>query len=224
MYEKGEIFMNLSNRSIRAIANIKTLFDLMEKEFNLLNNEEHLLNNEEQEKVFEFHNCLRWGQQVAEEIFSECKQTGKKESRSYYIPFTLNGGLTIPADSLKEAVEYVRDEASIEELITGIMDANGRIDISDLVIRIEAEPEVGEDLTEYLDNNLEDMVEGHLEAWEERYHRKKMEDVVFDLRVNYDWSGEHESLEEHIGRELTDDEKTYFKEAFIEEVEKSFYL
>ncbi|MFF2531269.1 hypothetical protein ACFVS2_20415 [Brevibacillus sp. NPDC058079] len=88
----------------------------------------------------------------------------------------------------------------------------------------EIEIEVGDDLEAYLSEHLEGIVEGHLEAWKDRYHRKKLEDVVFDLRVNYDSDAEIKNLEEQIGREMTDDERSYFYDVFIKEVENSFYL
>lgn len=83
--------------------------------------------------------------------------------------------------------------------------------------------EVGEDLLEYLQENLEGIADSHLEAWKDRYHRKKLEDVVFDLRVNHDKDADIEPIEDRLGRELTTDERTYYYEAFIKEVEDTFY-
>lgn len=84
--------------------------------------------------------------------------------------------------------------------------------------------EVSEDLVEYLGENLEGIAESHLEAWKDRYHRKKLEDVVFDLRVNHDKDADIERIEEDLNRKLSDDERTYFYEAFIKEIEETFYL
>lgn len=85
-------------------------------------------------------------------------------------------------------------------------------------------PVLEEDFEQYLSVNIEGIVEGHLDAWKSRYHRKKLEDVVYDLRVNHDQDAEIESFEDGLGRTLTDEERTYFYEAFIAEVENVFYL
>ena len=79
------------------------------------------------------------------------------------------------------------------------------------------------DFLEYLENNLDDWAESHLHDWKDHYYRKSVDMVENDLRVNYDFSADLESLENELGRKLTDDEKEYFIEQFTKTIVDNFY-
>lgn len=81
-----------------------------------------------------------------------------------------------------------------------------------------------EDLRAFLDEHLEDLAESHIEAWKDRYWRKSLKSIEHDLAVNHDDSLEIETIEEGIGRELTDDEKTLVSQLFIDKVLDIFYI
>jgi hypothetical protein len=81
-----------------------------------------------------------------------------------------------------------------------------------------------EDLRAFLDEHLEDLAESHIEAWKDRYWRKSLKSIEHDLTVNHDDSLEIETIEEGIGRELTDDEKTLVSQLFIDKVLDIFYI
>lgn len=78
-------------------------------------------------------------------------------------------------------------------------------------------------MSKYLQNYLEDIIEDHLDIWEEKYFRKSLEDIEFDLRTNYDFSCEIEKIERKLGRELSYDECQNFKEEFIQAIKRNFY-
>ena len=80
-----------------------------------------------------------------------------------------------------------------------------------------------EDLKKFLDDSLEDMADAHIEAWKERYWRKSLESIEYDLLVNHDDSGEIETIEDSIGRKLTDEEEVQVSRMFIDKVLKIFY-
>ena len=73
-----------------------------------------------------------------------------------------------------------------------------------------------------LNEHVEDMAEGHIEAWKERYFLKGRKEVREDLYVNYDPSLEFESVEQELGRSLTDVEKDIVEVRFNEAVISRF--
>jgi hypothetical protein len=82
---------------------------------------------------------------------------------------------------------------------------------------------IRKDLKEFVTNNLESMAEGHLEVWKDRYYRKSKSDIRFDLNMNHDPSLEIERVQEEIGRELTDNEYSWFVSKFNRMVVKLLY-
>lgn len=83
--------------------------------------------------------------------------------------------------------------------------------------------ETKEDLQDYIDNRLPDIIDDHLEVYKDRYYRKSLDDVVCDVKYNYDMSCEIESLEDELKRKITTDERTYFENQFVECLKKNFY-
>lgn len=83
---------------------------------------------------------------------------------------------------------------------------------------------IGKDLLDYLENHLEGMVEDHLEAWKDRYYRKRLSDVRYDLELNHDISAEISAVEDGLGREINDEEKNYMEEQFISQVLADYYI
>ena len=84
---------------------------------------------------------------------------------------------------------------------------------------------IGEDLKVYMNENLEDAVESHLDAWKDRYHRKSRETAVNDFKMNHDTDADIEYVEdEELGRKLTDEERQYYKDAFANKMFEIFYL
>jgi len=82
---------------------------------------------------------------------------------------------------------------------------------------------VGDDLEKYVSDNIEDIVESHIEAWKERYWRQSLRRIKFDLEHTYDDSLDIESAEINLKRKLTDDERKYLLKEFIKEIGVSFY-
>lgn len=79
------------------------------------------------------------------------------------------------------------------------------------------------DITKYIKDNIEGMVESHFDYWKDRYYRMSKADVLFDLHNNYDFSGELEWFADGIGRELTTDEEAYVIDKFYETVKNNYY-
>lgn len=81
------------------------------------------------------------------------------------------------------------------------------------------------DLKEFLLESLDDIVESHLEAYQERYYGYVIEGLGLenriwtDVYVNHDYSADIEYVEEQdIKREMTDEEKAAFEIIFAEEI------
>lgn len=81
---------------------------------------------------------------------------------------------------------------------------------------------IKQDLKNYLNGNLEDMAESHLDAWKERYFGYTKRKLAFDLEINHDDSLEIENTEWHLQRQLSDGEKEYLIRQFHKEVIKQF--
>ncbi len=79
------------------------------------------------------------------------------------------------------------------------------------------------DLKSYIENNLEGIVESNIDAWKDTYFRKSLECLIDNLKYNYDFSGDIETIEDTLKRPLSDCEAEQFKRAFIKEFKKSFY-
>ena len=79
------------------------------------------------------------------------------------------------------------------------------------------------DITKYIKDNIEDMVESHFDCWKDRYYRMSKADVLFDLHYNYDFSCDIECVADGIGRELTADEEEYVIDSFCKTVKNNFY-
>lgn len=73
-------------------------------------------------------------------------------------------------------------------------------------------------LLDFIDGEIDNISENHINAWQNRYISKDLEDIEFDLRVNHDLSIEIEIVEEALGRCLTSDEYSYFEDKFIKAV------
>ena len=82
---------------------------------------------------------------------------------------------------------------------------------------------IGEDLKQFVNDNIKDIAESHIECWKDRYYRKSKSDIKFDLEVNCDNSGEIENAQEQLKRELTDKEADYLISKFIKEVVRAIY-
>lgn len=93
------------------------------------------------------------------------------------------------------------------------------IDLFEIILPFEPD----EDLEEYLDKNLEDMIDCYFDAWKDRYFRKSVEQVKSDFIISFDSISEPESVENGLKRELTDKEKDYVNKRFIEQAIKNFY-
>ena len=76
---------------------------------------------------------------------------------------------------------------------------------------------------EYIEQNLNDLADDHIETWKDRYWRKSLAEIESDLQINYDFSADIECVETAIERELTDDEKEDFVQCFIKAVLDNFY-
>lgn len=76
---------------------------------------------------------------------------------------------------------------------------------------------------EYIEQNLNDIADDHIETWKDRYWRKSLAEIESDLQIAYDFSADIESVETAIERELTEDEKDDFEQRFIKAVLDNFY-
>lgn len=81
---------------------------------------------------------------------------------------------------------------------------------------------IGEDLQLWMDDNLENKAESHLDAWSERYANYDKEDLMHDLSANHDSSLEIEDAEEELQRELTSEEVDYLVDSFNDKVVELF--
>lgn len=82
---------------------------------------------------------------------------------------------------------------------------------------------IGQDLKLYVEKEVSDMAESHIECWKDRYFRKSKKDIRFDLLMNRSNSLEVERTEEDLKRKLTDDEINYLNRKFIQRVVKVIY-
>lgn len=88
----------------------------------------------------------------------------------------------------------------------------------------EPKEKIGNDLKEYISNNIEDMAISHLEAWKERYsgyggNKKRVEE---DIYINHDPSLEVERTEEELRRKLNGKEYDLLTASFNKEVVKQW--
>ncbi len=83
--------------------------------------------------------------------------------------------------------------------------------------------ELADDFQEYLDNNLEDMAESHIEAYKDRYSGYTIGRLESDLDINYDDSCEIENIENALDRQLDGDEVEYFRTVFYKQVVCQFF-
>lgn len=82
---------------------------------------------------------------------------------------------------------------------------------------------IGQDLKLYVEKEVSDMAESHIECWKDRYFRKSKKGVRFDLLINHDSGLEVERTEGGLRRKLTDDEINYLNRKFIQRVVKVIY-
>lgn len=80
-----------------------------------------------------------------------------------------------------------------------------------------------DDFKKLIDDYMVDVVEGHLEVWKDRYYRKRISDIVYDLEMNYDWSADYDWAEYQLKREMDDDEKDIFQKAFIKTIRMRYH-
>ena len=123
----------------------------------------------------------------------------------------------------EEVLNYHKEHYSIDHCVRWGQQASTEL-IRSLEDDSDKGEEVADDLQNYIDEYLEEIAESHLDVWKNRYVRKKVEDVVFDLRVNHDKSADIEAAEDRLNRKLTDEERTYFYDAFVTEVERIYYV
>lgn len=80
---------------------------------------------------------------------------------------------------------------------------------------------LGHDFILALKNNIDGLVESHIDAWRDRYYPKSVDDISYDLYVNHDISLEVEAIEHEIGRDLELEEfnvlEAYFNESVLNE-------
>lgn len=79
-----------------------------------------------------------------------------------------------------------------------------------------------QDFLDFLDEHLAEIVLDHLNTWKDRYWLKTIESIQDDIRCNYDFSADFDSIESRLNRELTDDEKEYYIQEFVDFVPAHF--
>lgn len=82
---------------------------------------------------------------------------------------------------------------------------------------------IKKDLSRFIKENIEYMVESHLDIWKDRYYRMRLSDIINELGINFDYSGDLEYVSEAIGREITLDEQCYYIKMFERTLKKEFY-
>lgn len=80
---------------------------------------------------------------------------------------------------------------------------------------------IRQDLRDYFENNLDDLVQEHLQLWRDRYATMGTSAIIYDLKINYDFSADYETVEQEIGREMTDNEKMLFEQKFISAIKRA---
>lgn len=80
------------------------------------------------------------------------------------------------------------------------------------------------DFKEFIDEEIDNMAENHIELWAERYARQTLENIEYDLRVNHDISCEIEFAEDMLGRELSDEEYDELEDEFIKAVLRNYFI
>ena len=80
-----------------------------------------------------------------------------------------------------------------------------------------------QDLVNFLGDNLESIVDDHLELWKDRYYRLTLKEVLYELHINYDYSADLEYISEALGRELSSNEQCYWINCFEKAVKTLFY-
>lgn len=79
------------------------------------------------------------------------------------------------------------------------------------------------DLKQFVDDKLEGYVTSHIEAWCGHYVGMSKKQAVYELDVNYDWRSEFSSIENDLGRELTEKEENYIFNKYLKLFEKNYY-
>lgn len=74
------------------------------------------------------------------------------------------------------------------------------------------------DLKKFIDENIEDLAESHIECWVDRYRGKSKENIKYDLYTNHDNCLEIERAEEGVKRKLTNEEIELFIDKFNKKV------
>jgi len=78
------------------------------------------------------------------------------------------------------------------------------------------------DFSNYIKENLHDIVESHLDCWNDRYKKYKCKDLKTDLDINHDFSLEIEGIEDELKREISEFEEDLLIKKFIKEALRQF--
>lgn len=78
------------------------------------------------------------------------------------------------------------------------------------------------DFLDFLDENLAEIVLDHLNNWKDRYWLKTIESIQYDIKYNYDFSDDFDNVESQLNRKLTENEKEYYVQEFIDFIPAHF--
>ena len=73
---------------------------------------------------------------------------------------------------------------------------------------------IAQEVKSYINNNVKDMAESHLQAWKDRYSLMGLKEIKQGLYNEHDPSLEIEEVEEAIRRKLNEKEQTYVVDQF----------
>ena len=79
-----------------------------------------------------------------------------------------------------------------------------------------------QDFLDYLNEYLAEIVLDHLNTWKDRYWLKTIESIQYDIKCNYDFSADFDDIESQLNRKITDDEKEYYIQEFVDFVPTHF--
>ena len=82
---------------------------------------------------------------------------------------------------------------------------------------------IKKDLKNFVENELESLVCGHIEAWWGHYVGMSVNEASYELDVNYDWRAEFQEIESDLKRELSSNEENYILQKYLKLFKKNYY-
>lgn len=134
--------------------------------------------------------------------------------RKFSFEMEIQRKITVEANSLEEARKLAKEvfiETSNKTWINTISHKD-ETEWEDIVANSR------EEVIDYVDENIDNAADSHLEVWSQRYLGYSKSEAIYDLKYIHDPSLEIGECEDEVGFELNDFEREFLKQSFIEAV------